>query len=74
MKAQAYYSGKNISDYSEILLTKGNRVVDFYGKRKEFKILENINEADEMAKGLFASICYLADLHLQGFYHGDIKP
>jgi len=57
------------------VIVEGERVVDFYGRRKIYKDLTKINELNQLAQGLFMSVCYLADLHSnKRLFHGDIKP
>ena len=59
----------------ELVILKGDRVVDFYWRRSIFKDLTQINEDNQLAQALFVSVCYLADLHAnKRLFHGDIKP
>jgi len=61
--------------FKELLIVEGDRVVDFYGSRPIYKDLTQINEHNQLAQGLFLSVCYLADLHAnKRLFHGDIKP
>ena len=62
--------------YQELILVDENsQISNFFGLRKVYKVMSEINDEFTIERLLIMSINYLADLHeKKRLFHGDIKP
>jgi|LauGreDrversion4_2_1035121.scaffolds.fasta_scaffold1288586_1 hypothetical protein len=70
LTSEEYFNG-----LYELVIVKGNTIVDFYGRRTISRDIIDIEDSDDFAYALFLTVAYLYDLHKsKKVFHGDIKP
>ena len=51
-----------------------NSIINFFGSRKIWKVLDKKNDTLELEMILIETLKYIASIHKRYMFHGDIKP